>query len=201
MITVILCDLGNVIVNVDKDRIVQGFLKFSDKPSGYIIYFLEQAIARSGFDKGKISAEQFFNRFKRGLGLELNIVQFKKIWCSGFSLNKNMEALLHKLKKHHKLVLLSNTDEMHFEYIKSRFKVLGIFDGFILSYKVGYKKPSPFMFLYAVRKLRTLPNHILYIDDIKTYTTIAKLFGIKAVQYTNNEKLKKDLIINSVKVV
>ena len=111
-----------------------------------------------------------------------------------------MEGLLKKLKKNYNLVLLSNTDEMHFTYIKDNYPILDIFDGIILSYKVGYKKPSPLIYLHALKKTGRFPSHILYIDDIKGYVRAAKLFGIKSIQYKNFKKLKIDLKQNNIKI-
>ena len=93
-----------------------------------------------------------------------------------------MEKLLHKLKKHYKLVLFSNTDEIYFYHIKNKYKVLNIFDDYILSYKVGHKKPSSF------------------IDDLAVHIRAAKRFGIKAIQYRNMQKLKKDLKLLNIRV-
>nr|AQS32399.1 hypothetical protein [uncultured archaeon] len=200
MIKTILCDLGNVIVFFNEDKLIKGLAEFSNKDEKYVHRFFNRSIARSGFDKGKISAEQFFRHFKTNLNLKLNFSQFKKIWCSCFSPNKEMEELLKKLKKNYNLVLLSNTDEMHFTYIKNNYPILDIFDDLILSYKVGYKKPSPLIYLYALKKTGRFPSHILYIDDIKEYVRAAKLFGIKSIQYKNFEKLKLDLKQKNIKI-
>ncbi|MFH0867881.1 MAG: HAD-IA family hydrolase [Candidatus Woesearchaeota archaeon] len=200
MIKTILCDLGNVIVFVNEEKIIEGLSKFSNKNKGCIYRFFKNSISRKGFDKGKITAEQFFRSFKNDLNLKLNFNQFRKIWCSCFSQNKEMEELLKKLKKNYKLVLLSNTDKMHFTYIKNNYPILSIFDDFILSYKVGHKKPSPLIYLYALKKTGRFPSHILYIDDIKEYARIAKFLGIKSIQYKNFEKLKRDLKQKNVKI-
>ncbi|MDP6139194.1 MAG: HAD-IA family hydrolase [Candidatus Woesearchaeota archaeon] len=193
MIKTILCDLGNVIVFVNHKKIAQGLAKFSDKSEEYIYHFFLNSIAHKGFDKGKISATKLFMIFKNNLNLKLNFNQFKKIWSSCFRPNKDMEALLYKLKKNYKLILLSNTDEIHFTYCKEKYKVLDIFDDFILSYKIGHRKPNPLIYLSALKKAKTFPSHILYIDDIHRFVKTVKFFGIKSIQYKNIQKLKSDL--------
>jgi len=111
-----------------------------------------------------------------------------------------MVKLLYKLKKNYTLILLSNTDEIHFAYCTKNYKVLGIFDDFILSYKIGCKKPNPFIYLCALRKAKALPSKVLYIDDIASYVTAARLFGIRAIQYKNFEKLKNGLKKINIKI-
>jgi len=201
MIKTIFCDLGNVIVFFDNHKIAEGLAKFSNKDESYIYKFFLESIARKGFDKGNISPTQFFMDFKNNLNLKIDFNRFKKIWCSCFlGLNKDMEKLLKKLKKNYKLVLLSNTDTIHFPYIRNKYKILNIFDDFILSYEVGYTKPNPMIYLHVLWKAKTFPNNILYIDDIYNYVKAARFFGIKSIQYTTFEKLETDLKQMNLKI-
>ena len=193
MIKTILCDLGNVIINVHNDIKIRNIKKFSSKSEKFIGKFLSSSKARKDFDRGKISAVQLYKNLKNGLNLKLSFRQFKKVWCSYFSRRKEIERLLRKLKKNYKLVLLSNTDEIHFSHIRKKYKILDIFDDFVLSYKIGYTKPNPLIYLHAIKKAKTFPNNIIYIDDIKSYVLAAKFFGIKSIQYTTFSKLKADL--------
>ena len=71
--------------------------------------------------------------------------------------------------------------------------MLDIFDDFALSYKLGSKKPNPLIYLHALKKAKAFPTKVAYIDDIKEFVAASKFFWIKGIQYTNFEKLKKDL--------
>ena len=192
MIKIILCDLGNVIINVHNDIKIRNIKKFSSKSRKFIEKFLINSKARKDFDKGKISAIQLYESLKNGLNLKLSFKKFKKVWCSYFSRREEMERLLRKLKKNYKLILLSNTDEMHFSHIRKKYKILDIFDDFVLSYKVGCTKPNPLIYLYSIKKTKTFPNKIVYIDDVRDYVLAAKFFGIKSIQYTTFSKLEAD---------
>ena len=201
MIKTILCDLGNVIVFVNHHKIAQGLAKFSNKDEKCIYRFFLNSKARKSFDIGKISENRLFTNFKNNLNLKLNFNQFKKIWCSCLiGLNKDIEKLLYKLKKNYQLVLLSNTDIIHFTYCKEKYRVLDIFDDFILSYEVGYKKPNSLIYSHALKKTGRFSGHILYIDDIKEYVRAARFLGIKSIQYKNFKKLEIDLKKMNVKI-
>jgi putative hydrolase of the HAD superfamily len=201
MIKTILCDLGNVIVFFDNKRIIEGLANYSNKDENFVKNYFNHSKARKNFDKGKISSKQLFIDFRNKLNLKLDFNQFKKIWCSCFTgLNKNMVKLLYRLNKHYKLILLSNTDEMHFTYVKKKYKVFDIFDDFVLSYKAGYSKPNPSIYLHAIKKAKTLPNKIAYIDDIYIFVLVAKFFGVKSIQYKNMQKLKTSLRCMNVKI-
>lgn len=200
MIKTILCDLGNVIINVHNDIKIKNLKKFSSKSEKFIEEFLIKSKARKDFDKGKISAIQIYKNLKSSLNLRLDFKQFKKVWCSYFSRREDMERLLRKLKKTYRLILLSNIDEIHFTYIRDKYKILDIFDDFVLSYKVGYTKPNPLIYLHAIKKAKTFPSQMLYIDDLPEFVRAAKLFGIKSIQYKNFEKLKEDLKRFKIKI-
>lgn len=200
MIKTILCDLGNVIVFFNNKNIVEGLANHSNKNKTFIKNYLYNSKIRKDFSKGKTSPKQFFIESKDKLNLKINFHQFKKIWQSTFTgLNKDMVMLLNRLKKNHKIILLSNTNAIHFPYITKKYRIIGIFDGLILSYKAGYCKPDPSIYLHAIKKAKTLPNKILYIDDIYNYVQAAKSFGIKSIQYKTFEKLKTDLKRMNVK--
>ncbi len=200
MIKAILCDLGNVIVFVDHKKIAKGMAKFSDKDEKDISKFFRNSIARKRFDVGKITAARLFADFKNKLNLKMGFSQFKKIWCSCFTgVNKDMILLLNNLKKNYKLILLSNTDEIHFTHLNNKHNLTKIFDDFVLSYKIGHMKPSPRIYLHALKKARAFPTKVAYIDDIKEFVLASKIFGIKGIQYTDFEKLKKDLTKLNIK--
>ncbi len=194
MIKSILCDLGNVIAFFDSSRIVQGLARHSDKKEQFVRDFFISSSARKKFDVGRISARQFFRDFSDNLSLNIGFGEFKKIWASCFlSKNADLEKLLRSIRKDYRLVLLSNTDEIHFNFIKDKFGVMDIFDDLVLSYEVGYAKPHPMIYLNAIKKARAFPRKIVYIDDIKAFVWAAKFFGIRSVQYTGFKKLESDL--------
>lgn len=199
MIKTIIFDLGNVIVNVDKTEQYKKFSASSGKTVSYIKDYFENSSLRKAFERGKLTSIQFYHKLSQELNLNMNFNEFKNAWCNIFSLNKKVEDLLKKLKKKYKLILLSNTDILHFEYIKNKFKIVNTFDEYVLSYKVGYRKPNPLIFLVALRKAKALPFNCAYIDDIPEFVYVARFMGIKAFKYENFGKLVKDL--NSFKII
>ncbi|MBI2208588.1 HAD hydrolase-like protein [Candidatus Woesearchaeota archaeon] len=200
MIKAILSDLGNVIVFTNHRKITEGLARYTDKDESQVYDFFVNSNARKGFEKGRVSPQQLFADFKDNLDLRLNFNKFNEIWCSCFlGLNKEMEKLLYRLKKNYRLVLLSNTDEMHFNYLRKKYSVLDIFDGYVLSCQEGCKKPNPMIYFQAIKKAKAMPGQIVYMDDVYAYVIAAKIFGIKGIQYKTFDKLKIDLRQNYVK--
>ncbi|MDP3765162.1 MAG: HAD family phosphatase [Nanoarchaeota archaeon] len=199
MIKTIVFDLGDVILKVDKTGQFKKFATGSNKTVSYIKKYFENSSFRKAFERGELKPRQFYEKTAKELNLNMNFNDFKKTWCHIFTLNDDVEGLIKNLKGKFRLILLSNTDEMHFEYIKSKYRVVNVFDEWILSYEIGYRKPNPLIFLSALRKAKTLPFNCVFIDDIPEFVYVARLMGIRAFQYKNFEKLVGDL--NKVKVL
>ena len=201
MVKTIIFDLGNVIVFVDHKRIIENLAKHSSLDKEGIEEFFKQSKARRDFEKGKVSEQQFFENFKDNLDLRLDFHMFRKIWCSCFTgPNNELEKIIYKLKKKYRLILLSNTDKIHFEYIFKKCKLLEIFDDYVLSYKAGYRKPNPMIFIKAIKKAKAAPSQIVFIDDIYLFAAAAKMLGIHGIQYKTIRDLKNNLAARGVLV-
>ena len=193
MIKAIIFDLGNVIVNVDETNLYHKWAEGSGKNFGYVTDYYENSATRKDFEKGKFTPGEFYNKVVEEINLKMNFSEFKKAYCDIFTLNNDVANLIRKLKKNFRLILLSNTDILHFECIKKKYKIINEFDDYVLSYKVHCRKPNPLIFMYAIKKSKALPFNCAYIDDIGEFIYVAKLMGIKAFQYMNFRKLKQDL--------
>ena len=193
MINTIIFDLGNVIVNVNDNKLFKDLAAVSDKNVFYIKNYYEGSSARKTFERGKIKPKQFYERIARDLNLKVNFSEFKKLWCGIFTLNEDVARLIKDLKRNFKLVLLSNVDALRFEHIKNSYKIVNIFDEYVLSYKIGHSKPNPIIFINALIKSMTMPYNCIYFDDISQFIYVARLMGIKAFQYKNFDKLLNDL--------
>jgi len=197
MIKCIIFDLGNVVIKVTQKSMFEKFARNSGKPISEIEKIYGNSSDRRRFEKGKITSDEFYKSIKKSINLNLSFEEFWKIYTGIFSHNSEIEKIIPKLKKKYRLVLLSNTDELHYNFIKKVFPVLNNFDDFVLSYKVGKRKPNPMIFVEAIRKSKTMPWNCAYFDDIGEFVFVARLLGIKGFQYKKgmdvDESLKKHL--------
>lgn len=193
MIKAIIFDLGNVIVKVNKTRQMEAFSEDCGKSVSYLTKYFKKHPLEKKFERGSITAEYFYERCKKDLNLKMDFENFRKVWCDIFELDKDVEALIMHLKEKFRLVLLSNTDEMHFEHIRNNYPIVNVFDEHVLSYKEGCRKPNPLIFIKAIQKAKTAPFNCMYFDDIIEFVFIARVLGVKAYQYESFGKLKDDL--------
>ena len=198
-IEVILFDLGNVILPFNHFQIAEKLSQFSQgkefqdpkKIFSYLFDLQEGAI--NGFDLGKVSPREFFQAIKEHLDLSISFDEFVPIWCNIFVEDQEVTGIILSLKRKWRLGLLSNTDSLHFKYIFSKFPVMRVFDKWILSYEVGFKKPAIQIFQKAMEWASVKPEKILYIDDTKEFVEVAASLGIQSIHFISASQLKEEL--------
>jgi HAD superfamily hydrolase (TIGR01509 family) len=97
------------------------------------------------------------------------------------------------LASRYPLILLSNTNELHFENIRARFPLLGHFHHLVLSYQVGAAKPSRRIYDEAVKRAGCLAEECFFTDDVPAYVEGAKQAGIDAVRFLDYPQLEGEL--------
>lgn len=193
MIKAVIFDLGNVTIKFDETPAFKKWAESSGKPFSEVKEYYKNSSARKAFERGETTPQQFYNKYVGDLGLNITRKEFEECYCNIFTRNLKVEKIIKSLKGKIKLVLLSNTNEWHYEFARKRYKIIDMFDDYVLSYKVSKRKPNPLIFLKAIKVAGALPFNIAYFDDIPEFVFIARLMGIKAFQYKNVDKLKKDL--------
>ena len=195
MIKCIISDLGNVIVKNHPMWMCKGLAKYSCLTARQIY---ERYIGSEDFHKtfslGNTSNKEFYkNSLKKTKAKNLPQKRFERIYAGIFTNNISYQKLLRKLKRNYKLILLSNTNTIHFNYKLKRLPVLNLFDSFVLSYRISSVKPSLKIYKAALKESGFKAKECVYIDDIKAYADAAKKIGVHGLHYTTTAKLKKDI--------
>jgi putative hydrolase of the HAD superfamily len=135
-------------------------------------------------ETGVIEPHDFVRRLCAALEADISYGEFCEIWSSIFSKPTLLpEAFIEALKARYKLILVSNTNAIHFEMIRETYPLLRHFDAFVLSFEVQAMKPSPVIFEAATKAAGCLPEECFFTDDIPEYVEAARSFGIDAVQF------------------
>ena len=184
----ILFDLGNVILDFDFTPAFRRLSGASRRPAKEVKAFFLRSGLEVLYDGGKISSRQFHELVKKNLNHGLNYAEFKKVWNEIFTLNKGIADLIRRLRPHYRLVLISNTNAMHYEYIRLKYPVMWHFDRKILSFKEKVRKPDARIYRKAIKACRAAAGEIFYIDDREDLTEAASALGLKTFTYKNNTK-------------
>jgi HAD superfamily hydrolase (TIGR01509 family) len=187
-------DLGNVLVKVDHRRFCRSLAALTGKTPEEVYAAVFHTGLEPGYDTGRISSREFHHRVQEHFGLNLPFPRFRQIWTEIFDPLEDMEEVVARLAQHYPLYMLSNTNELHFQYIQEYFaSLLSYFRAFILSYQVGSRKPEPQIFQALLRQAGLPPEQILYLDDREDFVAVARSHGLAAWHFVTPREFKERL--------
>ncbi len=199
MYRAVIFDLGKVLVHFDFKR---GFRALE----GLCPYTAAEIPKRIGttdlverFETGLVEPRDFVAQLSAILGVQMGYEQFCGIWSSIFTETLIPEAMLEGLAARYRLVLLSNTNAIHFDSIRSHYApLLQHFHQLVLSYEVKAMKPDPAIFRAAIEAARCQPEECFYTDDIPAYVAGARALGIDAVVFQSADQIKRELAARNI---
>jgi len=190
----ILFDLGNVLVPFDVTRAYKALAENSGLSAEEVALRITDSGLYPLYESGLVETEEFLDRFSNLLGLNCSLPEFREIWNSIFlAETSTSEELVIELKQKYRLVLLSNTNELHYGWLRERYPILNHFDAYTLSYAEKAMKPDNRIYAAAVANAQCLPEECFFTDDIQRYIEAARAFGIDAEQFTGEANLRTHL--------
>lgn len=199
MYKAIIFDLGKVLIHFDFKRGYQGLEGLCPYPAAEIRQRISSTDLVMRFETGLVEPGDFFEQFSRLLDLRMDYPKFCEIWSSIFDDTLVPEEVLKGLARRYRLVLLSNTNSIHFEMVRERYGcVLRHFHDLVLSYEVKAMKPDPRIYRIAVERAGCRPDECFYTDDIAAYTSAAREQGIDAVTFESATQIQEEMAARGI---
>jgi FMN phosphatase YigB (HAD superfamily) len=193
-ISAITFDLGNVLVKVDHLRFCRRVAEMAGLSPQEVYAQVFESSLEPGYDTGRITSREFYERVTAHFGVTLDYARFRELWCDIFDPMEAMPAVVAHLAFRFPLFLLSNTNSLHFDYIRERFDaILQPFQAFILSYEAGSRKPEPAIYQALIQRVSRPPEEILFLDDKAAFVEGARGQGLTAWQFRSAQELRQDL--------
>ena len=192
--TVLISDLGNVLAFFDHRTIVKNLAAYMELDASDIFFRFVASDIHSKYVLGRIDDESFYDRAKKLFNLPNfpDFQTFAKAWSDIFSTNRPMVNTLRRVTNKLILVLLSNTNNLHFRWIEKHHpEIIELFgERLVLSHQVGAAKPDERIYKVAIQTAGTEihPADCLYIDDIAEYVGVAESLGMRGHQYNDHKK-------------
>lgn len=169
-----LFDFGNVIIDLDIDGATERIRALMDPDQNGPD--VEQSIltAIEKFETGAISREVFLNALLRHARPGTQALDVIRAWNSMLvGIPVYRLGMLEKLKSTYGVYLLSNTNELHLEWVYRHLdRELNIdhfdgrfFDATYYSHLIGHRKPDRSCYTYVIRESMITPEKTLFIDD------------------------------------
>ena len=186
-------DIGNVLLKFDAAKIVRKIAWELRANPLKIALFMRKTRLVDPIERGEISPEALYAMFQEKLGFKGDQKAFRLLWCDHFTVQRATANLLKAVAKTRKVYLLSNTNLLHYEFIRERYAFAGQVHGAVLSYELKLRKPEPEIYLAALKMAGVEPQEAVFIDDLKENVEGARKVGITALHYTGSAALKKEL--------
>ena len=194
----LLFDLGGVIVDLDYKKTANAFENIGLQNAEKAYSQFNQTDLFNLFETGHISSEEFLAEIQNEITNQVNLSEITKAWNSmiiGFQHSK-----LEKIKKLSEQVpcyLLSNTNEIHLNYIEHLLQemdfkhFLNIFESCYFSHQIGKRKPHKETFEWVLNHMNYDAQDVLFIEDSPQHIEGAKSAKLNTFHFKKNSSLSE----------
>jgi putative hydrolase of the HAD superfamily len=186
----IIFDFGGVIIDINPELTKQAFTDIYEKNT--VDKLFSEKLAQK-FESGLINFNEFFSLVEDIACKTVSKKEFIDAWCK-MLLNYHPERInkIKQLRKTHKLFLLSNTNQTHFDSFNNKLKreyncyLHDLFDNLFLSHKMKMLKPDIEIFEEVIKKENLIPQKTLFIEDTEENAIVAQQLNIKTLIIKRN---------------
>ena len=195
-ITTLIFDLGGVLCDLDIDRCILNFKQLGLENFEHYLNNFGQSGFFMQLEKGLITAAEFRNEVRTLTSKPLTDEQINEAWNSflvGIP-TKKLDLII-ELRKKFRVVLLSNTNIIHFPDTVARFfnfngmSTSDYFDKCYLSYEMKMAKPDEEIFNALLEAEQVSANECLFLDDGQKNIEQAAKSGIQTYLVKAGEDL------------
>lgn len=197
-IRTIVFDFGNVIGYFSHQKAAAQLLRFARPGAAVtaekIIAALYCAEVEARFETNEVPCDRILELMREKLELEGADDALAHAYADMFTPNDHACRLVPHLQGRYRLLLLSNTNALHYRHFRRQFAdVLDRFDALVASHEVGLRKPDPRIFAHAQALAGSAPGECLFIDDLPENVEAARACGWRGVVYRRDEDLRARL--------
>jgi FMN phosphatase YigB (HAD superfamily) len=193
-ITTIVFDFGNVLGFFSHRRAAEQLAAYTDMSAEDILRILFANDLEDDYESGRLSTAELRAILRDRFRLVCTDEEFDLAVGNMFTPNGEVCSLVPVLKPRYRLVLLSNTNDIHARYFRRQFAdTLDLFDSLVLSYEVGLRKPHPDIYAHCHRLACCPPAQCLFIDDLAANVEAARACGWQGIVYHPGLDLRREL--------
>jgi len=177
----IVFDLGGVIINLNVPRCVRHFKKLmgeenvrhvlgvDDEGEGIVAVSAATKQLMHDYEYGNITTHEFLHSLQEACFAGTTTEQIRDAWLSMLDdLPKERLDYIYTLRqKGYKTVLLSNSNELHWDPIYAQYHLERYFDAIFASHHLHMAKPGKEIFEYVASEAHIDSAHTIYVDDLE----------------------------------
>lgn len=192
-IRALILDLGNVLVFHDNDRLYRELAAACGCEPEAVL----EALSNSGIGRQINTTDAppafVYETVAPAIGFRGSIDDFSAIWNGIFTPYEAMLPVVEALRGHVPLIVLSNTNALHIDYLRAVLPVLDAFDAVLASNEIGVAKPDAAAYETALVAARVAANEAAFFDDVPGHVEGARRVGIRGYVFTDVDAFIRDL--------
>ena len=156
---------------------------------------IPQLIPFDRVHRGELTFEDLFKLLIEEAGLTADYPAFVSAMTVGFGPPiPGIAQVVDSLAERFRLALLSNTNAVHWSYVKSHYPALldNVRPHFV-SFELGMMKPQAEIFEHVVSALGVEPKECLLVDDREANVQGARRAGLDGIRFRTSEQLIVEL--------
>lgn len=176
----IVFDLGGVIIDLNVPRCVANFkrlmgednvrniLGIDDEGEGVVAVSAATRQLMHDYEYGNITTDEFLNTLQQYCYAGTTIEQIREAWMSMLAdlPQAKLDYIASLQQRGYKTILLSNSNELHWDPIFEQYHLERYFDAIFASHHLHMAKPNQEIFDYVLREVNMDCAHTIYVDDL-----------------------------------
>jgi glucose-1-phosphatase len=191
----IIFDFGNVVGFFDHRRAARRLAEYGGLDPEAVYRLVFGGALEDDYESGRFTTAEYLQRLRKLCNVHCSDADLNLACADIFWPNDDVCGLLPHLKGRYRLILGSNTNELHATHFLKQFAApLGYFDALVMSHQIGVRKPRREFFEHCLRLAECAPSECVFIDDIATNVAGARECGLHGIVYTDIGDLQRCLI-------
>mgnify|MGYP002395845748 CR=1 FL=1 len=194
----IIFDLGGVILNIDEHKTIIEFARLSQQTPEEIIATMklpEHQMVLQHYEMGKINTGQFRQQLSAFAKVQVADKAFDKAWNMVLmDIPLERIKLLKRLKTTHRIFLLSNTNDLHWQHFNQILAETSqlqnfdeLFEKTYYSFQLGCRKPDKAIYQHVLQDNNLNPAKTIMFDDLQENLDGAESAGIHTYTIERNQ--------------
>lgn len=192
-IQAVFLDLGNVLAFHDDAVLFQRMSAWGGAGPDEI---RERMLALwDAINRGTLAGDDLRRAVCRAAGSEtpMDAESFFAMWTCHFRVHQAVLPMVEALLGQVKVLLLSNTNEMHWRFVHPQIPLFERFHDLVISCDLLLAKPDPEIFQVALRRAQVRAQDAVFFDDVPRFVEAARALGIQGRVFTDAENFRRQL--------
>jgi FMN phosphatase YigB (HAD superfamily) len=184
-------DVGGIFILHDNEQL---FRRLAESCSAAdAVARIREAAFDPDITTGARPVHDIYDELVGALGYKRDWNGFVADWSSHFTVDRAMLALLETLSENNRVMLFSNTNREHWDYVtKLADGALGRYDAY-LSHEIHDMKPRASAFQRVAARAGFDPHRALFVDDLAENVAAARDLGFHGHIFKNHDAFERFL--------